>query len=232
VASLIRLVISAETEGTMYRLGFAILLAGCKADDDGDPAPPPPGSISLAWTIGAQGCDEAGITDVAVLADGVELAKFPCAGGSGIAEGVTPGSYDVAVRGRDSGNQDRYGAEVGTVSVASDADSPLGNVTLSALPASVSVLWVFDNGMLCAQNNVETVHVRLFDDGDFLGHEGEAACDEGTLVLDDVIGGDWTVDLEGESAVGESNWAGAEGVTVESGMPVEVTVTLSPVSAP
>ncbi len=201
--------------------------AGCGGADPVE-EPAPEGTISLSWTIGSLGCAEAGIASVAVLLDEEERASFPCSAGSGIVPDVAAGGTVVAVRGRDSGGLDRYGADVGSVSVASGADTALGNVTLSALPATIGVFWMFDNGMLCAQNNAESIHVRLFDANDSLGHEGTAACDEGTLILDDVAAGEWTVDLEAISAVDETTWAGEQAIALERGSRADVTVTLSP----
>lgn len=204
----------------------ALILAACGKDEEADP--PAPGTISLSWTIGSQGCSDAGIEEIAVIADGTdELATFDCAIGSGTIEGLDPGGYDLSVLGRDVAGADRYGVEVADVVVEAGVDTPLGNVTLSALPAEIVAMWVFDNGGLCAQNDAETVHVRLFDSGDFLEFDGEAPCDDGILPIGGINGGTWTVDVEALSAAGIITWTGEQDVVVGTGESVDATVTLS-----
>jgi hypothetical protein len=203
---------------------FLTFFLGCSKDEPDATAPP--GSLSLSWTIGATDCEAAGLADVAVAIDDGDLATFACSSGTGTVPDVAPGRYDLRVLGRETGGIDRYGADVADVVVESGADTPLGNVTLSALPAPVTVSWVFADGGLCAQNDVETVHVRLFDAGDFLGHEGEAPCTDGILVVEQVTGGTWTVDVEGISAADATTRTGEADVVVEPGTPVDVRVTL------
>ena len=209
---------------------WLLILGACNGGKDADSAGPADGSISLSWTVGSSGCEEAGVETVAVLISTVdpmtELGSFPCSSLSGALD-VAPGTYDLAIRGRDSNGIDRYGGAADAVVVTEAGSVALGNILLSSLPATLSVNWVFDNGMLCAQNLASTIVVNLFDSGDFLAQTADASCNDGTAVLANVNGGLWTVALQGKDDAGNVGWEGSADVTVEAGVPATVTVTLA-----
>lgn len=190
------------------------VLAGCVVTSGGtSTTEPEPGSLSLTWSVGAGGCEAAGVAEVEV-ALGNARERLPCEDGGAVISG-DPGRYDVVATGLDAGGNPRYEGST-TVTVDAGAEST-AHVTLAALPASLSVSWWFENGRLCAANGVPEVHVVLFDDEDYVVAEESPACDDGLVALSDLASGTYGLLVEALDADGALAFSGSAAVELGKG---------------
>ncbi|MEQ1504427.1 MAG: hypothetical protein ABMB14_19455 [Myxococcota bacterium] len=182
------------------------------------------GSVDVSWQVGPQGCEAAGVTDIAVDIGGVG-GSFACDDEAASID-VPAGSYDLVLRGLDGQGIARYeGIETG-IHVTGGQVTSVPTVVLSALPADVTVNWYFENGRLCSANEVDEVEATLFDLDDFATEPVTAPCDSSVLTIEDVQPGAYTLALLGRNAGGQLTWSGETEVTLDKGDSKTVEVQL------
>lgn len=203
------------------------LAAGCVVvkDKNNEGEPPGPGTVDISWQLGPSGCEVAGVTDVQVDIGGVG-GTFACADESASLT-VPAGSYELTLTGLDGQAFARYEGVAHNVVVSADRVTTVPTVVLSALPASVSLTWYFENGKLCAANQVDTVEAVLYDQ-DFAVDTLDAPCDDGALLIEDVQPGDYVLSVLGRDVGGVVNYGGETPVTLGKGDTLDVEVALSP----
>ena len=130
------------------------------------------GMLRVYWEIGANRCED--VPDlksvrVRVLdgdVDEVTPVTAPCLQGASSrgleVKGVPAGRHDVLVEGIGPEGKPWYEAWAKGVTVKSDQETTV-NVNLVLKPASIHVMWHFDNGKLCPANQVETMEIGVFD---------------------------------------------------------------------
>lgn len=204
------------------------LISGCVVVKDKDGSDDlSPGTVEISWQVGPAGCDAAGITDVDVDIGGVG-GTFACNDLQATLS-VPQGSYELTLSGLDGTGFPRYEGVAHNVVVASGQVTSVPTVIMSALPASVSVTWYFENGKLCAANAVDTVEAVLYDQ-EFAVDTVDAPCDDGILMIEDVQPGDYLVSLLGRDGGGIVVFGGESSVTLDKGDTADVEVVLSPMS--
>ena len=185
-------------------MSILLALVGCVVRTEEEPDVD--GSIEVGWEVGAAGCEAAGVETVTVTVD-EQTSSFACADGVGSVD-VAPGQYLVTLEGLDADGHPRYGGE-GSVSVGPGEVVTLPTVVLSALPASLTVTWYFENGRLCGSNGVEEVDLRVFED-DYLVDEVTAGCDDGAATIASLPAGTYDVGLYARDADGVVTFSATE----------------------
>lgn len=206
----------------------ALLIAGCGDDQ----AALPPGSVSVNWLVGTSGCSGLSVDTVAVLIEGGELSgtnvrTYPCSAGEATLSGLAPGVYDLTLRGQDQQGVDRFEGEARNVDVRSGGITSVPTVRLTALPAVIDVTWYFDNGRMCAHNEIETVGITLFQD-EYEVLTGEAPCQDAAMTIDQVPANTYVIDLVARDASGNIQFNGQESLVVERGDQTAIEVRLLP----
>lgn len=181
-----------------------------------------PGTLSLTWSVGAMGCEAAGVTEIEVALGSVR-ERLPCADGGAVVSGPS-GRYAVVATGFYADGAPRYEGTA-TVDVTAGAQTT-GHVTLAALPAALEVSWYFQNGRLCAANGVTDVHLVLFDDDDFVVAETSLPCEEGLTSLEGLVSGTFGVLAEGLDEAGALAFRGASEVVLGKGETAVVELEL------
>jgi hypothetical protein len=186
----------------------------------------PDGRVEVTWQIGPSSCGEAGIAEVEITIAS-QSERFPCADEGG-ALSVPAGAYGLNAIGYDIEGQPRYGGSVEGVRVYSGEVTTAETVILSALPATISGTWFFDNGRLCSANGVNTIELTLFDLSDTLKAQVEAPCDDGASLVGEVDAGDYVLVAFGRTTEGVVNYRGEAATTVARGDSVVLDVELFP----
>ncbi|MEQ1567086.1 MAG: hypothetical protein ABMA64_15715 [Myxococcota bacterium] len=184
------------------------------------------GEIQLTWQVGSTGCEGSEVDTVQVDLGGF-VDSFACADG-GATMSAPAGTYTLSLAGLDAGGVARYGGDGGTVTVVGGQTYAAPTVVLSALPATISATWRFDNGALCSSNGVQDVDANLFDADDTLQASMTVPCDSAMLTLEDVEAGDYVLLLLGRDVGGTVVYSGEGQVGVERGDMVTVDVVLAP----
>ena len=201
---------------------MAISLLGCHREEPR----PVPGDIKVSWQVGTSSCAEAEVTSIAVFVDDEdEASEFGCGDPSGTISSIDPGGHNLELYGRDKDDNNRYFGETG-VTVKSDQTTTVPTVQLSALPATLTTTWYFENGRMCGHNGVETVDISLFED-EYLIDSAEADCAEGLHVLEDIKAGSYDVSVLGRDSQGVVTFVGETPVDLDKGDNLEVEVELS-----
>ena len=206
----------------------AVLFAfgtGCVVrHDDGSQDGPQDGQVEVNWLVGSAGCEASGVTAVEVTL-GSSSQTFDCEADGGVLT-VPSGTYDVVLQGLDAESVPRYGGDGGTVTVYGGQTTSVPTVVLSSLPASLTVNWRFDNGYLCASNDVQDVEVNLFDEHDVLQGTIQTPCDDGVATLSDMEAGDYDLLVLGRDETGHQNWSARQPVSLLQGDEASVSVSL------
>lgn len=201
------------------------LATGCvvRGDKDGEPEDTT-GSVDISWQMGPSGCEASGITEVEVSIGGVG-GTYPCEDEAATLL-VPGGTYDLTLLGLDAGGEPRFGGESAGVSVHGGSTTTVPTIVLGALPATLEVSWRFENGDLCANNGVEDVEAFLFDDQDVVQATLAAPCNEGSLLLEDIDAGTYTLLLNGNDAAGLEQFSGTAEIILDRGQTSDVTISL------
>lgn len=200
------------------------LATGCVIRDDSEDPPASTGTVDISWRMGPSGCEVSGITEVEVNIGGVG-GTFDCAD-EAASINVPAGTYDLVLTGLDGAGDPRFGGEALDVTVNGGSTTTVPTVVLGALPATLRVFWSFENGQLCASNDVEDVEAYLFDDSSVIQSQLATSCDEAELTLEDIDAGTYTLSLSGSDESGTENFSGSVEVILERGDTSEVTVQL------
>jgi hypothetical protein len=171
----------------MLRIAIAVVVlaapaVGCGDDqssaDAGPPdAAPPGGSVSLSWTISdgtsVVDCEEVGGVTVRVTATPVEggsatIESFTCTSGSGTSSSIAPGTYDIAIDLRASGNRSLLSAplEVEDVDISLGQASPIGQFEFDVVAAGSFRFTITAEGEAqnCPDAEIVAVEFELADD--------------------------------------------------------------------
>lgn len=201
---------------------LAAALVGCIVHTQDGTTEDEPGTIELSWSVGAGGCEAAGVTDIAVQV-GQQTQTFSCLSGAATLV-ADAGTYEIDARGLDAEGTERYSGTV-NVSVIS-AQTVEAHVVLSALPAALQLTWYFENGRLCSANGVTTISATLFDDTDYLVDQIDADCDDGELQFDGLTAGTYAALLEAHDGSGVPLFDGEAGADLEKGDRLSLEVEL------
>ncbi len=146
-------------------------------------------AVRATFELAPGGCEEAGVSRVALELDGDEVARGACDDGALRVDGIAPGRYSVRFVGIDASGQPTHGASLGQVTLRGDLMTTLEAARLTALPARASASWRFWDASLCGALGVETVQASVFD---ALGWEYVSAslpCDAGSGEMGEVPAG-------------------------------------------
>ncbi|MCB9684671.1 MAG: hypothetical protein H6735_06530 [Alphaproteobacteria bacterium] len=201
---------------------LAAALVGCIVQTNDPGTPGAPGTIELSWTVGAAGCEAAGVADIEVQV-GQQTQTFACAAGEATIS-AAPGRYDIDAIGLDADGAERYSGST-SVSVISDETSS-AHVVLSALPAALRLTWFFENGRLCSANGVSDISATLFDDQDFLIDEQDVDCDAGELEFAELMPGTYAAVLVAHDGSGVPLFEGDATADLDKGDHLMVEVEL------
>ncbi len=205
----------------MTMMMFA-LWVGCAptAPDDAET-----GAVELSWTVGPDGCEQAGIVEVSVVMDNALMGSAACATESLRLERIEPGLRAMEVYGLDVDGVERYAADPVDVVVDAKGTTEVGEQVLTALPARLDVSWYFDNARLCSSNEVVDVEISVWDDG-YLAAEGVASCDDGAATLKGLPSGAYLAEVSALDDDGVALFGGVAEVVVDKGDVHEIEVRL------
>lgn len=188
-------------------MALATLVTGCVIDGPGlgDPdttgQPPGDGIVEVSWIVGSSGCALAQVTDIQ-LTIGTYENTYPCDNGSTRVQ-LPAGDYSLVATGLDADGVARFEATEELVSIFEDETTILPTLRLSALPASLTLFWRFENGSLCGANGVDSIDVALFDNEQLVDPFPIVVdCDPGEADFDDIAAGSYVVSLLGQDESG------------------------------
>jgi hypothetical protein len=190
-----------------------------------DPGPAD-GRLEVDWQLGSSGCEAAGIATVEVAVGGMAWA-FACTDGTAVVD-VPAGRHELVLTGIDADGAPRYSGDGGRVRVRAGQLSTAPTVVLSALPASLSASWFFDDGHLCAANGVDLVEANLFDENDVVQASAEVECDVGVLSFDEVEPGAYVLLLLGRDEDGAVSYSAELQLAVQPGDQLGFDLMLAP----
>jgi hypothetical protein len=173
----------------------ATLGTGCGDD--------PTGTLIVNYRLGAQDdtCAEYGVLNVRVTLDSPErsaieaTARCQNGGGAITINAVPVDSYTVIVEGLDPVDQVLWTAEETGVSVTEGGVEETRLIRLQPVLASIRVEWVFANGRMCPQNNVQDIEVGYYYLGTYTSDI--YSCVVGEAVIPDLNGGSYDVRVRG-----------------------------------
>lgn len=204
-------------------LGLAGILTGCgePVDSLGD------GSLSLAWEVNPLGCDEAGLKDVQVNLHNAYRSyeeHYSCEQSSAVISGIEAGTYQLEVTGNDRDNQAIFSVQPRKITVSAEKLKTTETLRLSAKPATVEVVWGFENGLVCGANDVSELEIAFYDELSFEHKRTRVGCDEGVATIEGLFSGDYFVEV---SSVGDSAaFGGLNTVHLKRGAEIKVRVEL------
>lgn len=160
------------------------------------------GTLELRWTIGAgvQTCEQAGLDSVEITLEeegGEVLGPFTtaCEAGRGdlfVIDGVDEGTYTITIDGF-AGNDLVYtGRSQQSYSVEADRTIRTETVVLSPIPASLDVLWRFEDGRQCGFHDVDQMIITAFLNNS-IAEQVTTTCAEGEAIIEDVLPGAYDV---------------------------------------
>ena len=209
-------------------LGMAVSTA---CGDDGENLPA--GNLRVNWLVGTSGCDQLGVETVAVLIEGGELSgtnvrTFQCGETSATITALPAGIYNLTLRGRDGAGVDRFEGTYRNAEVRSGGTTTVPTIRLTALPATIDVTWYFDNGRMCAHNDIDVIGITLFED-EYEVLTAQADCALGVITIDEVPANTYIVDVVARDFEGIIQFNGQEEVEVDRGDLADLEVRLLPV---
>jgi hypothetical protein len=176
-----------------------LVCSGCIFTSD-----PPPGTLEVRWTIGAgvQTCEEAGLDAVEISLEeegGDLLGPFTTsceAGRSGTypLDDLDEGTYTVVIDALAGGERVYTGRSQGAYTVESDRTVRTERVVLSPIPASLDVLWRFEDGRQCGFHDVDDLVIQAFLNN-AVAEEVTTTCAEGEALIEDVLPGTYDVQV-------------------------------------
>lgn len=206
------------------------LLAGCLLVATGcgeEPVPLGDGSLTVTWEVSPRGCEAAGVERVEVTlrnAHGDYAERVSCADGRIDFDRLAAASYELTVVGTDAGGQPTFGSEPSTVRIEPERHHEAPRQRLTALPATVSVSWRFDNGQVCGANDVDQVEVTVFDHAFYEVGRDTFDCNDGGGSLEGLTAGSYLVEAVAEGD--EATWRGLTETELKRGETAEVDVLL------
>ncbi len=205
-----------------------LVSSGCIFTSD-----PEPGTLELRWTIGAgvQTCEEAGLDVVEIFLEedgGDLLGPFTtsCEAGrsdSYFLDGLEEGTYTIIIDAL-AGDEPAYtGRSQDAYTVESDTTVRTARIVLSPIPASLDILWRFEDGRQCGFHDVDELIIRAFLNN-AVAEEVETTCAEGEALIEGVLPGTYDVQVTALDALTlEAAYEFTEAnVTVEAGDRAEV----------
>lgn len=172
-------------------LCVAALAAGCGEE--------PTGTLIVNYQIGQpdETCAQHGVYEVRVVLRAPEEGDFEttarCQDGRAAltVNAVPVGVYSASVEGIDPNEDVLYeGFEAG-LSITEGVATETNLIRLRPVPASLHVEWVFANGRMCPQNNVENIEVGYYFGGFY--ESVIATCIDGEVVIEDLLDGTYDV---------------------------------------
>lgn len=197
--------------------------AGCGEDVE----PLGDGSLELAWEVAPRGCEDAGVEQIEARVTHGQRSyeeRFACADGEGRVDGVEAGKYDVRLVGLDADERETFMSDKQRVVVNAEKTSDAPTTRLTAKPVDLEVAWRFDDGRVCGSKGVDEVEVAVYDPAYYELGRANFDCDGGQGTIDDLIAGDYVVEVSAEGD--ESVFRGIENTTVKRGEVGEVEVIL------
>jgi hypothetical protein len=168
-----------------------LLCSGCIFSSD-----PPPGTLEVRWTIGAgvQTCEEAGLdlVEITLEEEGGDLfGPFAASCESGRSgtyslDDLEEGTYTIVIDALAGEERVYTGTSQDTYTVESDTTVRTERVVLSPIPASLDVLWRFEDGRQCGFHDVDELVIRAFLNN-AVAEEVTTTCAEGEALIEDVL---------------------------------------------
>lgn len=179
-------------------LSSILLSSGCIFSSSSE------GTLEIRWTIGAgvQTCEDAGLDLVEVTleeegGDVIGPYSAPCEAGRSdvfVLDGVDEGDYTILIDGY-SGEELVYtGRSRSSFAVEADATVRASTVTLSPIPASLDVLWRFEDGRQCGFHDVDDMLVQAFLNN-AVAEEVVIPCADGEALIEDILPGTYDVQV-------------------------------------
>lgn len=208
-------------------LSSILLSSGCIFSSSSE------GTLEIRWTIGAgvQTCEDAGLDRVEVTLEeegGDVLGPFSASCEDGrsdvfVLQGVDEGDYTILIDGYAGDELVYTGRSRTSFAVEPDSTVRASTVVLSPIPASLDVLWRFEDGRQCGFHDVDEMVVQAFLNN-AVAEEVSIPCAEGEALLEDILPGTYDVqvtalDVTTQDAVFRFTEAN---VVVEAGGRVEV----------
>jgi len=189
------------------------------------------GTLEVSWTVGPDGCDVAGVTEVGVTLDGALMGSAPCEDGSTTLPRIEVGTRSMKLLGLDDEEVERYASDAEQVMILEGKTTVAEEQVLTALTGRVDVTWFFDNGRLCATNEVTDVVISVWEDG-YLAAEKTAPCDDSEASVSGLPGGSYLLDLAALDDDGRTWFVGLGEIDLKKGdrQGVEVRLESAPTS--
>jgi hypothetical protein len=179
-------------------LSSILLWSGCIFSSSSE------GTVELRWTIGAgvQTCAEAGLDSVEITleeSEGAILGPYTtvCEAGRGdlfVIDGVDEGTYTVSIDGFTEGDLVYSGRSEQSYTVVADRTIRTETIVLSPIPASLQVLWRFQDGRQCGFHDVDEMIVRAFLNNS-IAEQVTTLCSEGEAILEEVLPGTYDIQV-------------------------------------
>ena len=176
-----------------------LVCSGCIFSSD-----PPPGTLEVRWTIGAgvQTCEEAGLdlVEITLEEEGGDLfGPFATSCESGRSgtyslDDLEEGTYTIVIDALAGEERVYTGTSQDTYTVESDTTVRTERVVLSPIPASLDVLWRFEDGRQCGFHDVDELVIRAFLNN-AVAEEVTTTCAEGEALIEDVLPGIYDVQV-------------------------------------
>lgn len=168
------------------------------------------GGLELRWTIGAgvQGCEEAGLDLVEITLEedgGDNLGPYSTACESGLGDlfvidGLDEGTYTIIIDGYAGDDLVYSGRSQQSYDVEADRMVRAETVVLSPIPASIVVLWRFEDGRQCGFHDVDDMIIRAFLNN-AVADTITTSCAEGEATIEDVLPASYDVQVTALDAV-------------------------------
>jgi hypothetical protein len=162
------------------------------------------GTLEVRWRIGAgvQTCEEAGLDSVEVTLEedgGDVLGPYSTSCESGrsdvfVLDGIDEGDYTIIVDAFAGDELVYTGQSRDTVFVEANSTVTSGTVVLSPIPASLQVLWRFEDGRQCGFHDVDEMLVEAFLNN-AVAEEVVVPCADGEAIIEDVLPGTYDVQV-------------------------------------
>jgi len=204
-------------------LGLWVAAQGCGNSVE----PSADAELDVSWVAGPDGCRAAGVETVRARLDfdsGTRTKRFDCERGSGMISGLRPANYRLRLRGLDDRGEAVYGAGSEKLTIRDGEVTEAPRMRLTALPASVHLVWRFGNGRVCGANGVDQVRAALFDADDYRVAERTVDCTEGRARFEEVPPGESLAELRAEGP--ERSYAGAVQLEAPRGQTVTAEIVL------
>jgi len=214
-------------------LALAALMAGCVIDgsrpgtDGSTTELPGDGIVEVNWIVGSSGCELAGVSDV-LLELGTYSNTVPCDNGTTRIQ-IMAGDYELTVTGLDPEGVARFQATEDLVSVFEGDTTVLQTLRLSALPATLTLFWKFENGSLCGANGVDNIDVALFTNEQLVApFPLVVECASGEATFEDIASGAYVVSLLGLDEADQATFEARKEIELFRGETLEEELELLP----